>query len=87
MYSVVAKRLDISQYNLLDLESCLHKRLFPLATTTSKTIQKSADFYDKMECDRSKIIVFEALSERECLFHESERKAKAGKGYFKNVST
>ena len=34
-----------------------------------------------------KTIVLEDLSERECLFHESERKAKAGKGYFENVST
>ena len=25
-----------------------------------------------MECDRSKIILFEAVSESECLFHESE---------------
>ena len=34
-----------------------------------------------------KTIVLEGLSERECSFHESERKAKAGKGYFENVST
>ena len=34
-----------------------------------------------------KIIVLEDLSECECLFHDSERKAKAGKGYFENVST
>ena len=40
-----------------------------------------------MECDRSKTIVFDAFSERECSFHESERKAKAGKGYFDKVST
>ena len=32
-------------------------------------------------------IVLEDVSERECLFHENERKAKAGKGYFENVST
>ena len=32
-------------------------------------------------------IVLEDLSERECLFHESERRAKTGKGYFENVST
>ena len=37
---------------------------------------------------RSKeVIVLKDLSERECLFHESEQKAKAGKGYFENVST
>ena len=53
--------------------------------TTTKTIQKI--WYDKTECDRGKIIVFEAVSEREYLFHESERKVKAGKGYFKNDST
>ena len=34
-----------------------------------------------------KTIVLEDLSERECLFHESERRAKTGKGYFENVST
>ena len=34
-----------------------------------------------------KAIVLEDLSERECLFHESERKANAGKGYLGNVST
>ena len=34
-----------------------------------------------------KIIALEDLAERECLFHESERKAKAGKGYFENFST
>ena len=34
-----------------------------------------------------KTIVLEGLSERECLFHKSERRAKAGKGYFENVST
>ena len=32
-------------------------------------------------------ILLEDLSERECLSHESERKAKPGKGYFENVST
>ena len=40
-----------------------------------------------MNCDRSKSIVFEALSERKCLFNGSERKVKAGKGFFDNVST
>ena len=34
-----------------------------------------------------KTIVQEDLSQRDCFFHESERKAKAGKGYFENVST
>ena len=34
-----------------------------------------------------KTIVLEDLSEREYLFHKSERKAKAGKFYFENVST
>ena len=34
-----------------------------------------------------KTIALEDLSERECLFHESERRAKTGKGYFENVST
>ena len=34
-----------------------------------------------------KKIVLEDLSERECLFHESERRAKTGKDYFENIST
>ena len=34
-----------------------------------------------------KTIVLEDLSERDCLFHESERRTKAGKGYFENGST
>ena len=34
-----------------------------------------------------KTIVLEDLSERECLFRESERKANAGKGYLENAST
>ena len=32
----------------------LNRRFFPFATTASKTTQKSADFHDKMECDRRK---------------------------------
>ena len=58
MYCVVAKRLDISQYNLLStfrLRGLPSQNIpHPLATTSSKTIQRSADFYDKMECDRRK---------------------------------
>ena len=34
-----------------------------------------------------KTIVLEDLSELECLFHESERKAKTGWGYLENIST
>ena len=81
------RHFTIQFIRLSNLESCLHKRFVPLARTTSKAIQKRADFYVKMECDQSKTIVFEALSDRECLFHEGERKEKAGKGYFENVST
>ena len=61
------------------------QKILPLRATTTKTIQKI--WYDKTECDQGKIIVFEAVPEREYLFHESERKVKAGKGYFKNNST
>ena len=56
MYCGVAKRLDISLYNirLSNLEACLHRGFFPFAATASKTAQRSADFYDKVECERGK---------------------------------
>ena len=65
----------------------LHKRFFPFATTDSKTTQKSADFHDKMECDRRKHLYLKIYHSVSVLFHESQRKAKAGNGYFEKVST
>ena len=63
------------------------QKIFPFATTASKTTQKSADIHDKMECDRRKQLYLKIYQSVSVLFHESERKAKAGKGYFENVST
>ena len=48
------RHFTIPFIHLSNFESCLHRKFFPFATTTSKTRQKSADFYDKMECDRRK---------------------------------
>ena len=73
MYCVVAKRLDIKQYNLL--------HVFPL----ERRYKRAQNFMLK----RSAIEVehLTTISECECLFHDSERKAKAGKVYSEIVST
>ena len=83
IHYVVAKRLDVSQYIVLEFPTCVSsvralpsQSFFSFATSNSKTMQKSAEFHVKMECDRSKTMVVEALSERECLFHGSERKRR-----------
>ena len=65
----------------------LFKRFSPLQPQPVRQYKRAQIWYNKTEYDRGKIVVFEAVSERECLFHESERKEKAGEGYFKNVST
>ena len=46
------RHFTIQFIRLSNLEACLHRRFFPFAKTTSKITQKSADFHDKMECDR-----------------------------------
>ena len=81
------RHLTIQFIRLSNLEACFHRRYFPFATTASKTTQKSADLHDEMECDRRKQLYWKIYQSVSVLFHESERKAKAGKGYFENVST
>ena len=75
MYCVVAKRLDIKQYNLL--------HVFPLARR-HKRAQNSMLKWSVIEVEQLHLTTF---SECECLFHESERKAKAGKVRSEIVST
>ena len=82
------RHFTIQFIRLSNLESCFHKRSPPpLQQQPVRQYKRAQVWYDKTECDRSKIIVFEAVSERECLFHESERKVKAEKGCLKNDST
>ena len=48
------RHFTIQFFRLSNLEACLHRRFFPFATAASKITQNSADFHDKMECDRRK---------------------------------
>ena len=81
------RHFTIQFIRFFNLESCLHKRFSPLQQQPVRQYKRAQVWYDKTGCNRSKIIVFEAVSERECLFHESERKVKAEKGCIKNDST
>ena len=80
------RHFTIQFIRISNLEACFHRRFSPSQQQPVQQHKRVQSF----------IIRWNAIEENNCtgrfirarvLFHESEQRAKAGKGYFENVST